>query len=284
MVFNFFKKQQTKDLRKENPELRPAELKSAIAQLYEQFSIYDGKGIDFCPVCYTEKEMEYLKSTPVAEINTDMARILLHEVFDHFYGVEKYKYFLPRILEVLAPPESQNDLYGLNLFENLEKLKFSSWPTKEKEVVVAYLDAVTPYLGQIPLFEEDDESDWAEGIDAIKSGHSILGLIDVKYTEPEEISKKEFSHAIEGKDIFRMTDAIIGAVHFISDYDWLLEKCLPLLKHEAIEVRMVTVACLGRLARLNPDAKKEQLLGILEPLLADREIRRMVENTMSDIN
>ncbi len=284
MVFNFFKKKQPKDLRKENPEPRSAELESAIDKLYEQFSIYDGKGMDFCGFCYSEEEIHYLMSTPTAEINTDKARKLLWEVCDHWGLVVNYKHYIPRLLEVLAPPESQDDLYPLHLFETLEHLKFSTWPAKEREAVMAYLDAVTPYLADLDFFDDESESDWKDGMDAIKSGHSILGLVDVKYTEPEEISKKEFSQIMEGKYIFRMTDAIIGAVHFISDYDWLLENCLPLLKHEAIEVRMVTVACLGRLACLNPDAKKEQLLGILEPLLADREIRRMVENTMSDIN
>ena len=105
-----------------------------------------------------------------------------------------------------------------------------------------------------------------------------------KYNEPTDITKEKFSQIIAEGIIVSMCQAIIDAVHYISDYDWLLAEFRKLLNHTNAEVRGVTVSCIGHLARLNKNADKDQLLQILQPLLSDDEIAGRVEDAMDDIN
>lgn len=105
-----------------------------------------------------------------------------------------------------------------------------------------------------------------------------------KYDEPSNISKDQFQRIITEGVIDIMCQAIVNAVHYISDYDWLLYEYGLLLKHPSVEVRGVTVSCIGHLARLHDEANKDQLLVLLKPLLSDSKITGRVEDAIDDIN
>jgi len=104
------------------------------------------------------------------------------------------------------------------------------------------------------------------------------------YNEPKKIDKSEFLEAIVSGRETLMCDAIVRAVHFIDDYDWLLREFTSLLEYPNMEVRGVTVTCIGHLARLNENAKKDDLLVILEPLLSDSDLAGRVEDAIDDVN
>jgi hypothetical protein len=105
-----------------------------------------------------------------------------------------------------------------------------------------------------------------------------------KYEEPHEINKSEFIDIVR-TDVVNLTcDAVVRAAHFIHDYDWLLQQYTLLLQHSDVEVRGVTVTCIGHLARMNEKSDKGQLLEILEPLLSDKELSGRVEDAIDDIN
>ncbi len=104
------------------------------------------------------------------------------------------------------------------------------------------------------------------------------------YEEPKNIDKPEFLKVVASGVIALICDAIVRAAHFINDYDWLLQQYKLLLKHPDIQVRGVTVTCIGHLARLNENAKKDELLGILEPLLPDSDLAGRVEDAIDDVN
>ena len=104
------------------------------------------------------------------------------------------------------------------------------------------------------------------------------------YEEPKSIDKSEFLKIVASGVIALICDAIVRAAHFINDYDWLLQQYMLLLKHPDIEVRGVTVTCIGHLARLNGNAKKDELLSILEPLLSDSDLAGRVEDAIDDVN
>ena len=105
-----------------------------------------------------------------------------------------------------------------------------------------------------------------------------------RYQAPSDISKKKFLDIIAGNEVVSMCQAIVDAVHGIDDYDWLLLEFNGLLKHQNEHVRGVTVTCIGHLARLSPDANREQLLSILQPLLSDSSIVGRVEDAIDDVN
>lgn len=104
------------------------------------------------------------------------------------------------------------------------------------------------------------------------------------YDEPKKIDKSEFLEVVASGVVALICDAIVRAVHFIGDYDWLLCELTSLLRHSDIEVRGVTVTCIGHLARLNEKAKKDELLSVLEPLLSDGDFAGRVEDAIEDVN
>ncbi len=104
------------------------------------------------------------------------------------------------------------------------------------------------------------------------------------YVEPTAIGKEEFTKTIESESIELKCDAIVRAVHSISDYDWLVSEFSKLINDSDREIRGVTVTCIGHLARLCEQSDKQQLLQIVEPLLSDSEISGRVEDAIDDIN
>lgn len=108
--------------------------------------------------------------------------------------------------------------------------------------------------------------------------------MNYQYDEPKEASKTEFTDIVRTGDVAMICDAIVRAVYFIPDYDWLLKQYILLSKHPDLEVRGVTITCIGHLARLNGKANKTQLLEILKPLLANRELSGRVEDAIDDVN
>lgn len=103
------------------------------------------------------------------------------------------------------------------------------------------------------------------------------------YDEPKNIDKSEFLNIVSSGTIPQTCDAVARSVHFINDYDWLIQQYILLLEHPDLDVRGVTVTCIGHLARLNRNAKKDELLGILKPLLSDNELSGRVEDAIDDV-
>jgi hypothetical protein len=105
------------------------------------------------------------------------------------------------------------------------------------------------------------------------------------YVEPTSIDKDEFAQIIASGNIKSKCNAIVRAVHSISDYDWLISEFSKLINNPNHEVRGVTVTCIGHIARLHcRHSNKQQLLQIIEPLLIDSEISGRVEDALDDIN
>jgi len=143
---------------------RPVELKNLIVQLYEVFAPYDSiDDLDSCSACYTSEQTEILKSVPASKIGTKLARKLLWEAKDHWKSPSVYKHFLPRILEVMSPPESEEDLFPVHLIEVLEQLNFSSWPNEEKMIVSKFLRCLAPLVYQ----DKEDYIEFNEGLSSL---------------------------------------------------------------------------------------------------------------------
>ncbi|MEJ2454151.1 MAG: hypothetical protein P8103_08360 [Candidatus Thiodiazotropha sp.] len=104
------------------------------------------------------------------------------------------------------------------------------------------------------------------------------------YEEPKVITKSEFMDIVRTGDVSQICDAVVRAVHFIHDYDWLLQQYTLLLKHADVEVRGATVTCIGHLARMNEIADKNQLLEALKPLLLEEELSGRIDDAIDDIN
>ncbi|MBB5321166.1 hypothetical protein [Marinobacter oulmenensis] len=104
------------------------------------------------------------------------------------------------------------------------------------------------------------------------------------YDEPKDIDKSQFLKIVESGIIDLICDAIARSPNFIDDYDWLLHQYKVLLFHPDLEVRGVTITSIGHLARINEHAKKDELLGVLGPLISDHDLAGRVEDAIDDIN
>jgi hypothetical protein len=145
---------------------RPSELQATLDRLY---ALYADRptGRRWCDFCWNDAEIGQITVTPVQDISDDMAGKLLHETADHFESSDVYKHYLPRILDALAPPRPAEDCYPLHLFETLEYMRYHSWPRKEQQLVLRFLEELTPLLSfEFEPGRQDEESreEWHAGL------------------------------------------------------------------------------------------------------------------------
>ena len=138
------------------------DLRKQLDALYTVFSTY-GPGNDFCGFCYTEDEIERITQTPIRELSVELSRKLLWETRNHWQNSEVYRHYLPRMLELMAPPISEEDLYPGHLFETMRYLKIGTWPEYERNVIGDFLSAVSPYLE----VDECDREEWSRGMKSV---------------------------------------------------------------------------------------------------------------------
>ncbi len=76
-------------------------LEESINNLYKVFSKYK-KPLSFptCECCVSEKEMEFLLSKSLTDLNADELAEYTFDVLGTVGGEEDFKYFFPRILEL----------------------------------------------------------------------------------------------------------------------------------------------------------------------------------------
>lgn len=131
-------------------------LRHNIEALYEVFSKYD-TGTGFCTFCYSNEDIKVVTETPLRELDIEISRKLLWETGDHWENSEVYRHYLPRILQILAPPISEEDLYPAHLFETLRYHNVNLWPEPERKALGKYLRELTPYIGESG---DTDKEEW----------------------------------------------------------------------------------------------------------------------------
>ncbi len=109
-------------------------LERIIKDLYQTFSIYPLKGnIEGCPCCVSNSDKSNLHSKPLKELNSEDLSRFSFKAMSTFGGVDDFKHFLPRILEL-----SVNDELDVDEFIVLGKLdygKWNDWPVNEQESI-----------------------------------------------------------------------------------------------------------------------------------------------------
>lgn len=141
----------------------------ATRRLYQVFGAYKA-GRHFCDLCYSPEEIEQITTTPLAALPVEHGRKLLWETYSHWESADVYRHYLPRLLELLGPPWSIEDLYPLHLSETLIGLGFRRWPAEERAAVLEYLDDLCPALDLDPK----DREDFAAGIAALRRPEAAL--------------------------------------------------------------------------------------------------------------
>lgn len=131
-------------------------IQEIIERTYSVFSKYE-KGMPFaCDYCHPEEWQNYYLKTPLKEISGQHGYEMVTEVSDHWTNSDIYRHYLPRILELLGPPNIVDTLCPEFIFNKILDMGFKTWCNEEKTVVHEYfqlLDKEFPF---------GDKEDWNE--------------------------------------------------------------------------------------------------------------------------
>ncbi len=134
-----------------NPDPR---LERAIRKAFDTFKVYPRpQNPGFCSYCNTPEELEVLRRTPLEEFDEEMGRQLTWESADHWGSTAVYKHYLPVILQWVAPPRHDEDLFPGHWVEVLKWHGIAAWSAAERGAVEEYVRSV---LDLVPESEEPE--------------------------------------------------------------------------------------------------------------------------------
>jgi hypothetical protein len=124
-----------------------ASLKESIDTLYTVFSNADQPtAIDACPCCISQEEINTLLTKPLRDIEPydlkNYADCALGTVGD----LEDFKYFLPRILEILAHHYDYFTAPEILFSKFRISAKWQTWPENERQAIMKFLDSLLDEL------------------------------------------------------------------------------------------------------------------------------------------
>ncbi len=119
------------------------ELTAAVAGLYRAFAaVPKPVRLDYCDHCFlAEEERALLAPVPLTELSGAVLQPYVANVILTVGGPDDFRYFLPRLLELVARGEF--DWPDLEMvFGRLRFAEWTTWPAGERDAVRAYLRAL----------------------------------------------------------------------------------------------------------------------------------------------
>ena len=117
-------------------------LAEAIEQLYAVFAeCPKPPGIDACPCCLDEEEVQGLLSKPLRSLTAQELSSYAASVFLTVGGEDDFRYFLPRILELSATNEFLYPDPEIVLGK-LRHARWNEWRAEERQALDGFFDAV----------------------------------------------------------------------------------------------------------------------------------------------
>lgn len=116
------------------------ELQQAIQQLYETFSVYPFNArIAGCPCCVLKTDTENLHVKPLRQLDGSDLSTYAFKAMTTWGSTQDFKYYLPRIFELLATTRFEVDTFVV--LGKLEYGKWRTWPRKEQRIIEIFLFA-----------------------------------------------------------------------------------------------------------------------------------------------
>jgi hypothetical protein len=115
------------------------EMKEIIKRGYDLFACHKLNGkLDVCSCCVSEEEQKQLLSVPVEKIPSDLLSVYNTSAMPEKIDVVEYKYFLPRILELIS--EFNFPAHSIEITLNrMAYLKPGEWSTEEAAFLEKYM-------------------------------------------------------------------------------------------------------------------------------------------------
>lgn len=105
----------------------------------------------------------------------------------------------------------------------------------------------------------------------------------MKYHEPLPMSRPEVEAAIESGNQTAITEALLSAAFYESDWRWVQGLCLRFLDHTDPVVRWYAACCISHIARIHEVLDLDLVLPKLFSLKTDAEIGQFIEEVLEDI-
>ncbi|WNZ55671.1 hypothetical protein QT397_22940 [Microbulbifer sp. MKSA007] len=120
--------------------LSPA-LQAAIENAYDTFARYPRSAhVSGCPCCISEEDHKALNSAPLGELTSSDLERYTNKAMTTWGGVEDFKHFLPRILELIAT-DTPLTSYSEIIAGKLVYADWNMWLEPERRAVTLFLNA-----------------------------------------------------------------------------------------------------------------------------------------------
>ncbi|WP_444931132.1 hypothetical protein ACJJIF_04925 [Microbulbifer sp. SSSA002] len=117
----------------------PLALQTAIENAYDTFARYSQLAhIEGCPCCVSEADNKILTSVPLHEISSEKLEKYSRKAMTTWGGVEDFKHFLPRMLELIATNAKAMDCE--TIAGKLVYADWQLWPEPERNAVNLFLN------------------------------------------------------------------------------------------------------------------------------------------------
>lgn len=158
-----------------------------IASLYQTFARYTVKlPMHGCPCCVSAERHHSIHG-PLRELSAEVLSLYSAKAMTTWGGVEDYKHFIPRILELLGSGDAAS-YQGFSVWVVAGKLNYAEWSTWQPEeqalikrcfheLWLAFLDGDTPALSAIEMIDAiralgEDIAPWLAHWDPARLGHA----------------------------------------------------------------------------------------------------------------
>lgn len=152
-----------------------SKLATAVEKLYDVFSAPPPPVIEGCPCCIDTRGVDVLLSTPLRELSGHALWRYISGAYLTVGGDRDFHYLLPRIFELAAfsPFEIPDTEIVLG---KLERARWTTWETIEKEAVCQFVDAWFDYAIEQDL--RDAAEDWlvSSHAESVLCGAAYAGM------------------------------------------------------------------------------------------------------------
>jgi hypothetical protein len=118
-----------------------SELKEIILEGYKLFSSYKITGkLDVCSCCVSEEEQAELIKTPLEKVSLETLRVYNNSATAEVIDINEFKYFLPRILELIAELKSPSHSVEITL-SRISYTSLENWSNAEVAFLRKFMES-----------------------------------------------------------------------------------------------------------------------------------------------
>lgn len=137
----------------------PIKLQKIVEQTYKIFENYRIKGsLGVCKVCcVTDEQEKLLISTPLRKLSLELLTVYNDSAKTEFQNAEELKYFLPRMLELVAQLQFPSHSCEICL-QRIGMVRKEEWKKEELELIQTFAEDFFEYCLSITYLSRNSES------------------------------------------------------------------------------------------------------------------------------